>query len=112
MENGYVRECERNRKKFEMKEFPLNVIVEVGNHCNLNCTTCINDKLTRKKGFMDIFLYKKIIDEIADNNVYCRVWLDFYGELLLVKYKLYYMIDYAKKKGLKNININTNGYKY
>lgn len=55
----------------------MNVIVEVGNHCNLNCTTCINDKLTRKKGFMDIFLYKKIIDEIADNNVYCRVWLDF-----------------------------------
>lgn len=52
MENGYVRECERNRKKFEMKEFPLNVIVEVGNHCNLNCTTCINDKLTRKKGFI------------------------------------------------------------
>ncbi|MDD5873056.1 MAG: radical SAM protein [Clostridia bacterium] len=101
-----VKEIE---KKFEMKEFPLNVIVEVGNHCNLNCTTCINDKLTRKKGFMDIFLYKKIIDEIADNNVYCRVWLDFYGEPLLVKYKLYYMIDYAKKKGLKNININTNG---
>ena len=66
MENGYVRECERNRKKFEMKEFPLNVIVEVGNHCNLNCTTCINDKLTRKKGFMDIFLYMQITMCIAE----------------------------------------------
>ena len=106
---GMYENVKEIEKKFEMKEFPLNVIVEVGNHCNLNCTTCINDKLTRKKGFMDIFLYKKIIDEIADNNVYCRVWLDFYGEPLLVKYKLYYMIDYAKKKGLKNININTNG---
>ncbi len=100
---------EKIEKNFQMKEFPLNVIIEVGNYCNLNCTTCINDKLTRKKGYMDIFLYKKIIDEIAENNPYCRVWLDFYGEPLLVRYKLYYMINYAKKKGLKNININTNG---
>ena len=57
-----VKEIE---KKYEIKEFPLNVIVEVGNHCNLNCISCINDKLTRKKGYMDIFLYKKIVDEIS-----------------------------------------------
>jgi len=101
-----VKEIE---KKYEIKEFPLNVIVEVGNHCNLNCISCINDKLTRKKGYMDIFLYKKIVDEISVKNPYCRVWLDFYGEPLLVRYKLYYMINYAKKRGLKNININTNG---
>lgn len=101
-----VKEAE---KRYEMKDFPLNVIVEVGNHCNLNCTTCMNDRLTRKKGYMSIFLYKKIIDEIAERNPYCRVWLDFYGEPLLVRYKLYYMINYAKKKGLKNVNINTNG---
>ena len=50
--------------KYHMSEFPLNVIVEVGNHCNLNCTTCINDKLTRPKGFMSMTLYRKIIDEI------------------------------------------------
>lgn len=96
-------------KKYKMMDFPLNIIVEVGNHCNLNCTTCINDKLTRKKGFMDILLYKKIIDEVAKENVNARIWLDFFGEPLLVKFKLYYMIDYAKKNGLTNININTNG---
>ena len=28
---------------------------------------------------------------------------------MLVGYKLYYMIDYAKKKGLQNVCINTNG---
>ncbi len=96
-------------KKFKVTEFPLNVIVEVGNHCNLNCTTCANDKIKRARGYMDILLYKKIIDEIAEHNPLTRVWLDFYGEPLLVRYKLYYMIDYAKKKGLKSININTNG---
>lgn len=96
-------------KKFEMKEFPLNIIVEPGNFCNLNCTTCANDRLTRKKGQMNIFLYKKIIDEVAYINPYTRMWLDFYGEPLIQKYKLYYMIDYARKKGLENICINTNG---
>lgn len=68
----------------------------------------MNDKLTRKKGFMDMVLYKKIIDEVAEYNPYCRVWLDFYGEPLLLRYKLFYMINYAKKRGLQNICMNTN----
>ena len=101
-----VREVEQ---RLEMKDFPLNVIVEPGNFCNLNCITCANNKLTRPKGTMDILLYKKIIDEIAAENPYTRLWLDFYGEPLLQKYKIYYMIEYARKKGLVNININTNG---
>ncbi len=95
-------------KKFNMMDFPLNIAVEPSNHCNLNCVMCANDKLTRKRGTMDIRLYKKIIDEIAMENPYTRLWLDFYGEPLLQKYKLFYMIDYAVKKGLKNINLNTN----
>ena len=95
--------------KYEMKDFPLNIIIEPGNYCNLNCSTCIHDRLTRPKGSINILLYKKIIDEIAEINPYTRIWLDFYGEPLLQKYKLYYMIDYAKKKGLMNIEINTNG---
>lgn len=96
-------------KKFKISDFPLNVIIEPGNFCNLNCVTCANNKLTRPKGHMNILLYKKIIDEIAEENVYTRVWLDFYGEPLLQQYKIYYMIKYAKERGLKNININTNG---
>lgn len=96
-------------KKFQVTDFPLNIIVEPGNFCNLNCTTCANNKLTRPRGRMDILLYKKIIDEIADENPYTRLWLDFYGEPLLQKFRIYYMIDYARKKGIKNININTNG---
>lgn len=58
---------------------------------------------------MEMKLYKKIIDEVAENNVDCRIWLDFCGEALLAGYKLYYMIDYAKKKGLTNVFINSNG---
>ncbi len=94
--------------KFKMTPFPLNVAIEPSNYCNLNCVMCAHDKLTRKKGSMDIRLYKKIIDEVAMENPYTRIWLDFYGEPLLINYKLYYMIDYAKKKGLKSLSFNTN----
>lgn len=91
-----------------MHDFPLNVAIEPTNHCNFNCIMCSHDKMTRKKGIMDIRLYKKIIDEIADVNPDTRIWLDFYGEPLTIKYKLYYMIDYAIKKGVSNVNLNTN----
>ncbi len=99
---------ENLEEKFQIRDFPLNVLIETGNYCNLNCTTCSNDKLTRKRGYMNSLLYRRIIDEIADENPYARVWLDYYGEPLLSKFKLYYMIDYAKKKGCKNISMNTN----
>ncbi|MCM1232527.1 MAG: radical SAM protein [Ruminococcus flavefaciens] len=95
--------------KFNITDFPLNVIVEPGNFCNLNCTTCTNNKIMRPRGRMSILLYKKIIDEIALENPNTRLWLDFYGEPLLQKFQLFYMIDYAKKKGLTNVEINTNG---
>lgn len=95
-------------KKYTISDFPLNIAVEPSNYCNLNCIMCANDKLTRKRGVMDIRLYKKIIDEIANENPYTRLWLDFYGEPLLQKFKLFYMIDYAVKSGLKNISLNTN----
>ncbi len=94
--------------KFVVLDFPLNIAIEPSNYCNLNCIMCAHDKLTRKHGMMDIRLYKKIIDEIAVENPYTRIWLDFYGEPLLLKFKLYYMIEYAVKKGLKNIDLNTN----
>lgn len=100
---------ENLEKKFCLTEFPLNISIEVTNHCNLNCIMCNNDKLTRPKGFMSAELYKKIIDETAKESPSSRIWLDFYGEALLAGWKLYFFIDYAKKKGLSNVCINTNG---
>lgn len=95
-------------KKFYKRDFPLNVAIEVSNGCNLNCIMCNHDKLTRAKGTMEMSLYKKIIDEIALENPSTRIWLDFYGEPLLLRYRLYYMIRYAKEHGLKNVCLNTN----
>lgn len=102
-------DLENLEAKYKIMEFPLNIAIEVTNRCNLNCIMCSNDKLTRSRGFMTMETYKKIIDEIAIESPGTRIWLDFYGEALLAGYKLYYMIDYAKKSGVNNVCINTNG---
>lgn len=96
-------------EKFQITDYPLNIPIEITNHCNLNCIMCKNDKLTRSRGYMSSKLYRKIIDETAQENPHTRIWLDFCGEALLAGWKLYWMIDYAKKKGLTNVCINTNG---
>lgn len=104
-----IKDLAEQEKKYTKMDFPLTIAVEVGNHCNLNCIMCCNDSLKRKRGYMDMNLYRKIIDEIAEKSPGTRVWLDFYGEPLLVRYQLYFMIDYAKKRGIRNVNMNTNG---
>lgn len=107
----YIKEVDfaETEKKYKVEEYPLNVAIEVSTFCNLKCIMCSNKSLKRKKGRMELPLYKKIIDDVADNSPETRIWLDFYGEPLLARYSLFYMIWYAKKKGLKNINLNTNG---
>lgn len=101
-----INELEKN---LTVTEYPLNIAVEVTNHCNLNCVMCKNDQMKRKRGIISIDLYKKIIDETAQVNPATRIWLDFYGEAMIAGWKLYYLIDYAKKMGLTNVCINTNG---
>ena len=104
--NERLADIEKNYKRYE---FPPNVLIEATAFCNINCVQCANSELTRKKGYMDIKLYKKIVDEVAKENPDVNFWLAFYGEPLLLKYKLYYMIRYAKEKGLKHTYVNTNG---
>lgn len=96
-------------KKFIVHEFPLVIIVEASNYCNLRCTMCSHKDMKRPKGRMAMSLYRKVIDEIATENPYSRLWLAWSGEPLIEGWRLYYMITYAKRKGLQSVNINTNG---
>lgn len=95
-------------QSFTAKSFPDSVLVETTAHCNLNCIQCANSSLLRPKGFMEMSLFKKIVDEVAEENPEASFWFAFYGEPLIVKYKLFYMIRYAKEHGLKNTYVNTN----
>ncbi|MBI4619835.1 MAG: radical SAM protein [Desulfobacterales bacterium] len=92
-----------------MTEFPNQIIIETTAFCTQRCIHCAHKTLERKKGHMDMHLYKKIIDEIAVESPGSEVWMTYYGEALVLKYKLFYMIHYAKKRGLTRVFLNTNG---
>ena len=90
-------------------DFPKVILIDTITHCNLRCSMCGHPFMTRQKGRMGMTLFKKIIDEVASVNPATRVWMVFYGEALLLKYKLLWMISYAKKKGLTDVVLNSNG---
>jgi len=89
--------------------FPKVILLDTTNHCNLRCSMCGHRLMTRKKGTMSMTLFRKIIDEIAEVDPSVRVWMVFFGEALILRYKLLWMILYAKRKGLTDVVLNTNG---
>ncbi|MDR2836551.1 MAG: radical SAM protein [Bacteroidales bacterium] len=78
---------------------PYFLSIEPTNICNLNCFACPSGSgdLTRKRGFLDLDLFKKIIDN-NKKNLICLI-LHFQGEPLLNK-NLPEMIEYAHKNNI------------
>lgn len=85
---------------------PYSLMIEINNMCNLRCSMCATKNAKRKKGFMSMDLYKKIINQAAKYGVK-HVSLHTVGEPLLHK-NLVEMIEYAKKKGLY-VLVSSNG---
>jgi radical SAM protein with 4Fe4S-binding SPASM domain len=82
------------------------LIIEPTNTCNLRCTFCfVTEGMIREEGFMDLKLFKKVIDETPDLEHLC---MHNWGEPLLHK-EIFDMFDYAHKAGVKHIVMNTNG---
>ena len=62
--------------------------IELTNRCPMKCLMCPRtNHMTREQGFMNIDLFKKIIDELAEVNTSFHndrvVWLHHFGESLL-----------------------------
>lgn len=93
----------------QLHDFPPQVIIETTAACNLACAHCSHDVMTRPKGHMPMALYRSIVDEIAERAPGTEVWPTFYGEAFVLEYRLFYMLQYAKKRGLTNLVLNTNG---
>ena len=93
------------RRKSICSYLPFRLWIEPTNVCNLRCIMCPNSsKRDIEKGYMDMKLFRKIIDEASlfayDVNLSHR------GESLLHP-QLVEMIEYAKSKGLYS-RLNTN----
>ncbi len=90
-------------------EFPIHLDIEATNACNLHCPFCATTFKNwgpYKKGFLDLSLFKRIINEGIDNGLY-SVKLSLRGEPLLHP-NITEMISYAKKRGIIDIYFNTN----
>lgn len=77
---------------------PPSLQIEPTNNCNLHCTCCSGYTNTRKRGFMDLRLFRGIIDEAAEIGVK-RVHLYLHGEPLLHPH-VGDMIRYIKSRDL------------
>lgn len=92
-------------------DFPKVLLIDSVSFCDLQCSMCFHQHMTRKKGFMPWELFTKIIDEIAAVDKTVRVWMVFFGEALIKKKKkptIFDMIAYAKDKGLTDVVLNSN----
>lgn len=98
------------RREFEkciiIKNYPYSVSVESTAYCNLKCKMCSNSTMRRKKGYMDINLFKNIVDQVVEEFPKSNFWMNGYGEPLLHP-NFIEMAEYASRKGLKTF-VNTN----
>lgn len=93
-------------------DFPDHVDIEISSACNLRCPMCytITDEFKEHvtKSFMELGLFKKLVDECVANGVY-SIRLSLRGEAFLHK-NVVEMIAYAKSKGIKEVASLTNLY--
>ena len=87
--------------------FPSVIMIENTNCCNAQCVMCPREKLTRKPGFMDFGLFKKIIKEVSSARRKPVTHLHGFGEPLLDAL-LSERIKFAKTCGIKHTYIVTN----
>lgn len=108
----YRRKWEENPKNQKVERFPIHLDIESTRICNLRCKMCprtvkmeAGEKLY--EGNMDFGLFKKIIDEGSEKGLY-SIKLSYLGEPLISR-DIIRMIEYAKKGGITDIAMNTNG---
>lgn len=95
-----------NLGKTTLNYLPLRLWIELTNHCNLRCVMCPNKDLkNEEKGFMDMDLFQKIVDEAA--RFIFDVHLLHRGESLL--HPLFFeMARYSVDKKIRTL-LHTNG---
>lgn len=98
-------------KKYPRKKvpkFPLNVDIEVSSKCQIKCAHCFRQQMDiGENDFMDLDLYKKIVGECGQHGLF-TLKFSMRGEPLMHP-DIVEMVDFAKKSGVKEVWINTNG---
>ena len=90
----------------EKLAFPNRITIELTNQCNVSCSFCPRQDVDMEIGFMDMGLYKKIVDEAA-LHLPVKLVLFFRGESLLHP-QFIQCLEYAKEKGLGPVQFASN----
>ena len=88
------------------KDYPYIVDIELTNICNLKCMFCLGAQaMTRKRGFIKEKVFKKVVDECAENNIPIRFirWGEPFMHPDIIEF-----CKYIKGKGLP-LHITNNG---
>jgi radical SAM protein with 4Fe4S-binding SPASM domain len=99
--------------KFRIGKYPLDVIAEASNTCNLRCSMCFQSDLalsvlkTTEVPLMAMDTFKKVVDECARHRI-PALKLSWRGESMLNKH-FTEMIRYAKARGILEVTSLTNG---
>jgi len=105
----YRYDWENLPKQKIIRDYPLQVDIELSSQCNLKCPMCYTTTKefieSVDRGFINFDLYKKVIDEVAD-KVYA-IRLSWRGEPTLHP-NFIDAIKYAKKSGIKEVSFLTN----
>lgn len=88
------------------QRYPTLFSIEVTNKCNAACIMCPRESLTRPKGIMSNDIFKKIIDQIADNGGEAIAFTGL-GEPLIDK-DLETKIKYSKQRNIRSVQLFTN----
>jgi len=100
-------------KKRELRDYPVLIDLELSSKCNLHCPMCytITEEFLSKvdKKYMEIDLFKKIIDEVAGKVFAIRLSLR--GESTLNRHFID-AVKYAKDKGIQEVSTLTHGKKF
>ena len=87
---------------------PTVLMVENTNHCNAECVMCPRELLSRRRGFMEIGLFEKIVREVSARKRQPVLHLHGFGEPLLDPL-LPERVRLAKAHGIRRTYIVSNG---
>ncbi|MAG52835.1 MAG: hypothetical protein CMH62_02635 [Nanoarchaeota archaeon] len=93
-------------KNSKVKGYPIRLVIEPTNFCNLGCPLCPagKDNKEHERGMMKLDEFKEVIDEVGDYLYEIDMYN--FGESLLNRH-VYDMIEYASKKNIAT-NLSTN----
>ncbi|WP_291321135.1 radical SAM protein [Desulfonatronospira sp.] len=92
----------------KIQSFPSRIVLELTPDCNLSCPMCPRQHIKLEESYMTWEMYKKLLDEIQEENSQAVVLPFWRGESCMHP-EFLEMLDYALSQDFR-IHLSTNGH--